>query len=83
MTIPSVVFDNNIRNFELCNNYIWVNLVDRARLINMNNGESWYYDQDDGIQGNEIFNIGCDNDWVWFISNKGVALFNWEKYHAN
>ena len=78
-----LVFDNNIRNFELCNNYIWINLVDRARLINMNNGESWYYDQDDGIQGNEIFNIDCDNDWVWFISNKGVALFNWEKYHAN
>ena len=49
----------------------------------MNNGESWYYTKDDGIQGNEIFNIGCEDEWVWFISDGGVSLFNWGKYYGN
>ena len=83
INFKELVFDNHIRNFELCGHYIWVNLINRVRLLNMNNGESWYYDQDDGIQGNETFNIGCDDEWVWFISNKGVSMFNWSKYHAN
>lgn len=78
-----LIFDNQIRNFEVCDNYIWINLIDRARLVDMNSGESWYYNQDDGIQGREIFNIGCEDDWVWFVSDKGVSLFNWEKYHDN
>ena len=78
-----VVSDNNIRNFETCNDYIWINLIDRARLVNMNSGESWYYSKDDGIQGNQIYNIGCDDEWVWFLGSEGISLFNWKKYHAD
>ena len=78
-----VLLDNNIRNFTLSDNYIWVNLIRKARLMNLNNGESWYYDEGDGIQGNNIYQIGNNEDWIWFLSDRGVSLYNWRKFHAN
>jgi len=78
-----VLLDNNIRNFTLSDNYIWINLIRKARLMNLNNGESWYYDEGDGIQGNNIYQIGNNEDWIWFLSDRGVSLYNWRKFHAN
>ena len=49
----------------------------------MKSGESWYYNQNDGIQGSEIYEIGCDDDWAWFVSQNGVSIYNWGKYHDN
>ena len=78
-----VLIDNDIRNFTLSDNYIWVNLTRKARLMNLRNGESWYYNEGDGIQGNNIYEIGNNGDWVWFLSDKGISLYNWRKFHAN
>ena len=39
------------------------------------------YDQLDGIPGNKIFSIGCDEEWVWFLTNGGVAFYKWGDYH--
>ena len=74
---------HNIRNFTLSDNYIWANLTRKARLMNLNNGESWYYNEGDGIQGNNIYEIGNNEDWVWFLSDEGISLYNWRKFHAN
>ena len=62
---------------------MWINLVDRAHLKDLNNGESWYYGENDGIQGNNIYEIGNIDDWVYFISDEGISLYNWRKFHAN
>ena len=77
----TLVVDNNIRNFRIFDNYLWLNLINRARLIDLNNGESWYYAESDGITGNEIFNIGGEEDWIWFIADTGISIYNWKKYH--
>ena len=45
------------------------------------NGQSWYYIKSDGIVGDEIYSIGCQEDWVWFITDMGISLYNWRKYH--
>ena len=78
-----VLSDNNIRNFTLSDNYIWVNLINRVRLMDFNSGESWYYNDGDGIQGSNIYEIGNNEDWIWFLSDKGISLYNWRKFHAN
>ena len=78
-----VLLDNDIRNFTLSDNYIWANLTRKARLMNLNNGESWYYNEGDGIQGNNIYEIGNNEDWVWFLSDRGIWLYNLRKFHAN
>ena len=57
--------------------------ANRARLVDLNSNESWYYDYRDGIQGRDIFSIGCDKDWVWFMTREGVSLYNWGEYHDN
>jgi len=79
----NIVSDDKIRNFTLSHHYIWINLVHRAHLKNLNNGESWYYNKNDGIQGDNIYEIGNIDDWVYFISEEGVSLYNWRKFHAN
>ena len=30
---------------------------------------------------NKIYEVNCDENWVWFLTNKGVALYNWSRYH--
>ena len=52
-------------------------------IIDLHNNESWYYSYKDGIQGRNIYTIGSDKDWVWFMTKEGVSLYNWERYHAN
>ena len=58
-------------------------LINAFKLIDINNREQWYYNQNDGIQGNQIYDIGCKDDWVWFIAENGISLYNWSKYHDN
>ena len=78
-----VVNEDNIRNFTLSDNYIWTNLISRVRLMNLESGESWYYNESDGILGSNIYEAGNNQDWVWFLSDKGVSIYNWRKYHGN
>ena len=73
----------NIRNFTLSDNFIWTNLFDRVRLTNLDTGETWYYNDNDGILGKNIYKVGNNQDWVWFLSTDGVSLYNWRKYHVN
>ena len=79
----NIIFNETIRNFTVSDHYLWINLIDRAHLKDLNNGESWYYGENDGIQGNNIYEIGNIDDWVYFISDEGISLYNWRKFHAN
>ena len=79
----NIIQEKNIRNFTLSDNFIWTNLFDRVRLTNLETGETWYYNDNDGILGKNIYKIGNNQDWVWFLSTDGVSLYNWRKYHVN
>ena len=79
----NIIQEQNIRNFTLTDNFIWTNLFDRVRLTNLETGETWYYNDDDGIFGKNIYKVGNNQDWVWFLSKDGVSLYNWRKYHVN
>ena len=81
--LKKIVSNGNVRNFKISGHYIWLNLVNRARLVDLNSNESWYYNHRDGIQGKNIFSIGCDRDWVWFMTREGISLYNWGEYHDN
>ena len=78
-----IIQEKNIRNFTLSDNFIWINLYDRVRLTNLDTGETWYYNENDGILGKNIYKVGNNQDWVWFLSTDGVSLYNWRKYHVN
>ena len=78
-----IIQEKNIRNFTLSDNFIWINLYNRVRLTNLKTGETWYYNDNDGILGKNIYKVGNNQDWVWFLSTDGVSLYNWRKYHVN
>ena len=75
-------FDSGyIRNFELSNGYIWLNLVESLKLINMDSKEEWIYNHNDGFLNIEIFDIENDGDWICILTNNGLIFYNWSNYH--
>ncbi|MBT3251430.1 MAG: hypothetical protein HN729_07060 [Candidatus Marinimicrobia bacterium] len=61
--------------------YVWITDMDQAVLLNLKSGQTYYYNSLDGIPGNRIFEIGCDEAWVWFGTDRGMAFYNWSRYH--
>ena len=74
---------DKIKDVCFCNDYLWINNINKSILFNLNNNKSVTYYQSDGIIGNVINHIGCDDSWVWFSTNKGISMYNWSKYHNN
>tara|TARA_B100000029_G_scaffold339564_1_gene331781 strand:+ start:5741 stop:7372 length:1632 start_codon:yes stop_codon:yes gene_type:complete len=72
---------SNIHDFDICNSHIWVSERNKARIIQLNTNFEMDYDYLDGIPGNKIFGIECDEEWVWFLTNDGVAFYKWGNYH--
>ena len=72
---------DRIKNFDVCNNYIWAHNKNSAMIYDMNTGNKLEYDQTDGIISDKINDIQCDENWVWFSTNNGLSFYNWEKYH--
>ncbi len=72
---------SNVQNFDICGSYVWSSYGSEVTLLDTVTAQTWKYDSEDGIPGNKIYDVNCDEDWVWFLTNKGVALYNWSRYH--
>ena len=72
---------SNVNDFDVCGSYIWNSKGNKAILLDTISLQEWEYVQADGIPGKKIYSISCDKEWVWFSTNKGVAFYNWKKYH--
>ena len=77
-----IIFSGDrVQSISECDNFIWINNIDKASIYSLNDSSLFEYSQDDGIIGDIIHDIGCDSEWVWFSTNKGLSIFNWSKYH--
>ena len=72
---------SNVLDFDICGSYIWISQRYKATLLDTVTTWEWEYGQADGIPGDQIYGINCDEDWVWFLTNNGVAFYNWDNYH--
>jgi len=79
--IINIFSGDRIQSTSLCNEFIWINSINKASIYNLSNRSLFEYNQDDGIIGDVIHDIDCDSEWVWFSTNKGLSIFNWSKYH--
>ena len=70
-----------IQDVVYCNEYIWINHGKNVSLFDIKNDELFGYDSNDGISGSKINDLGCDDSWVWFSTNKGMSFYNWSRYH--
>ncbi len=68
-------------DFTLSGDFVWIVEKRNIILINTVTEDKWIYNQDDGIPGNIIYTLDCDEDWVWFGTNQGVAYYKWSNYH--
>ena len=78
---PDVIHDEFSRNFSISDGYMWINQTNDVKLLEIDTKKSWIYSIEDGLPGNNIFHVDCDDEWAWFITNDGIALYNWRKYH--
>ncbi len=71
----------NVQNFDMCGSFLWSSSGNQVTLTDTITARSWDYGMEDGIPGNKIYGVNCDESWVWFLTNKGVAFYNWSRYH--
>ena len=69
------------RDFLVSDGYVWFNLIDKVKLVNLDSKERWTYNHNDGFIDTQIFDLGNDGDWVYFLTNQGVIYYNWRAYH--
>ena len=72
---------SNVHDFDICGSFIWSSQGNKAALLDTSSAQEWEYGQADGIPGKRIYGTVCDEDWVLFLTNNGVAFYNWERYH--
>ena len=72
---------SNVQYFDICKSYIWSTYGSQATLLDTMTAQTWVYDDEDGIPGNKIYEVNCDDEWVWFLTNRGIAFYNWSRYH--
>tara|TARA_B110000116_G_scaffold20927_1_gene16395 strand:+ start:29 stop:1648 length:1620 start_codon:yes stop_codon:yes gene_type:complete len=77
----TVFYYDTARNFEVTDRYIWFNLQDKVKLVDLESKEEWTYDHNDGFNDIEIFDILDDGDWVCFLTSNGLMFYNWSSYH--
>ena len=70
-----------IDDFDICSSYLWVYNNQNALIYNIDTGFELEYDTSDGILGSLIYDVECDEEWVWFSTNNGISFYNWSKYH--
>ena len=78
-----IIVDFAPRNFELSENYIWLNYGQSLKLINLTTGNEWIYDQNDGLINLEIFDIYDNRNEILLLTNKGLIAYDWKKYHTD
>jgi len=71
----------HVKSFDMCGSFLWIADVSQVALVDTSSGQSWDYGLEDGIPGSKIYNLNCDENWVWFLTDKGVAFYNWSRYH--
>ena len=75
------LIDSNVQSFDMCGSFLWKSNEVGVTLLDTTSTELWRYGYKDGIPGNKIYEVNCDEDWAWFLTNKGMAFYNWSKYH--
>ena len=79
LDLKSENFKSNVLNFSISGNLLWLNYIDYCKLLNINTNNSWIFDSRNGILSSKIYNINSNDDKVWFMTNDGIAIYNWDK----
>ncbi|MFQ6610167.1 MAG: hypothetical protein ACE5D7_05130 [Fidelibacterota bacterium] len=75
------IYDGDVFKFAVNGKFIWITNKQEAILFDMEKDKEMTYSHIDGIPGSVIYDIDCDDNWVWFGTDDGMAIYNWSRYH--
>ena len=70
---------NRITNFHLSENYLWTTNGFKVKLQNLFDNQEWSIPINKENGSIKIYNIESNEDWAWFLTNKGVHYYYWSE----
>jgi hypothetical protein len=70
---------NRITNFYLFEDYLWTTNGVEVRLQNLFDNREWSIPINNENKSIKIYNIESNEDWAWFLTNKGVHYYYWSE----
>jgi len=71
-------FESNIMNFSISGDFIWLNHRRYCELENINSRKNWFFNCQKEISGSMIYKVESNNDKVWFMTNDGITIYDWD-----
>ena len=68
---------NNVTSYYVFNDFVWMTNGRQITLLNIKSEQSWELSLEKGLRGAKIFSLSCDDEWVWFLTDKGIIFYNW------
>ena len=70
--------ESDVINFSISQNFIWLNHGEYCELLEMDTYRSWKFNLEEEIPGSIIYKVESKDNKVWFMTNDGVAIYNWD-----
>ena len=58
-----------------------IHLTNRNIKLNFITEKDWDIPLERGTEGAHIYSLSCDDEWVWFLTNKGINFYNCTTYN--
>ena len=75
------IYHHEVTAYTFCDKFLWRSIGRALTLTDTITHQSWEYGTEDGIPGNTVYSLHCEGNWVQFLTNNGVAYYNWTNYH--
>ena len=72
-------YTNHISNFYVFENYLWTTNGVDVILHNLDEGSEWEIPIHEVRTRVKIYDIKCDEDWAWFLTNNGMYFYYWSE----
>ncbi|MBC8311018.1 MAG: hypothetical protein H8E72_01825 [Candidatus Marinimicrobia bacterium] len=73
--------EDEITDFFIYEDFVWATNGSEINLSNSATYQEWNIPLERGMEGAHIYSLSCDDEWVWFLTNKGIIFYNWTTYN--
>ena len=74
-------YKSSVTNFYIHEDFVWTTNGKAITLSNFITENEWDIPLERGMEGAHIYSLSCDDEWVWFLTNKGIIFYNWTTYN--
>jgi hypothetical protein len=74
-------FKSSVTDFYIHEDFVWTTNGKAITLSNLITENEWDIPLERGMEGAHIYSLSCDDQWVWFLTNKGIIFYNWTTYN--